>query len=498
MRKLFTIISMAILIFGCSTPQHEEGCQKPEIRFKDGKLRIAQFTDVHWSDGEKDERLPKIIKSVVEAENPDLLVFTGDVVTGLPVVEGWTTFINFMQELGIPYAVTMGNHDPEAPSTSDPDVHWTPQQTRDSIFTVLEKSPLFVGERGPAELQGMGNYALPVLASDGSDKVKAVLYCLDSFDYTDDARLTGDYAWFSFDQILWYMENSKAYTASNGGKPLPSLAFFHIPLPEYREIKAFENTVGNRPEDVYCGALNSGMFNAMYEMKDVMGTFVGHDHNNDYIGQLGGIALAYGKKTGVSSYGDFDKGGRIIDMYEGERYFETWLRNEHGVKENVYYYPAGVSADKLENYKSYPAHDVNPQEKGVSYKYYEGLFKSVKDFESKGKLLDQGVMEDFDITGAKAHNHFGYEFTCWVEIPSSGLYHFGLSSDDGSLLMIDGETVVDNDGSHSKRYRDGGVRLEKGFHELSLRYFDDTSGQSLKVYVMGRGLSDLEGVLYVR
>ena len=33
----------------------------------------------------------------------------------------------------------------------------------------------------------------------------------------------------------WYVESSVGYTERNGGKPLPSLAFFHIPFPEYNE-----------------------------------------------------------------------------------------------------------------------------------------------------------------------------------------------------------------------------------------------------------------------
>ena len=43
------------------------------------------------------------------------------------------------------------------------------------------------------------------------------------------------YAWFTFDQVNWYRSQSAAYTERNGGKPLPALAFFHIPLPEYNQ-----------------------------------------------------------------------------------------------------------------------------------------------------------------------------------------------------------------------------------------------------------------------
>ena len=499
MKKFFILLALAVLACGCSSAtRQEQTSTRPEIRFNDGKLKIVQFTDVHWSNEDSDVRVPQIMNAVLSAEKPDIIVFSGDVVTGGPVVENWTKFVDFMHGIGIPYAVVMGNHDPETHSVADGSVQWSRQATRDTIFTILEKSPLFLGERGPAELQGMGNYVLPVLASDGSDKVGGLLYCMDSYDYADNKDFAGKYGWFSFEQILWYREQSKEYTKSNGGKPVPSFAFFHIPLPEYAEIKTYERTVGNRSEGVYSGELNSGMFSSMYEMGDVMATFVGHDHNNDYIGLYGGIALAYGKATGVDTYGDNVKGGRVIMMYEGQKYFDTWLRDEFGNKTDLFYYPSGASDEEIAKYKEHPAHDVSPEQKGVSYTYYEGPFESVGKFETEGKVVEKGVMQTFDISGAKSQNHFGYEFDCWFYAPESDLYDFHLSSDDGAVITIDGEIVVDLDGSHSIRHESGSIRLEKGYHDFELRYFDDSDGQELSVAVMSRRMTGFEDAIYVK
>ena len=95
MKKNYLLLLLCVLFCAC-TSQSDVTVEKPEIRFKDGKLRIAQFTDVHWDTGESakgsDEHLPKTIKNIVESENPDILVFTGDVVTGYPLVEGWRVF----------------------------------------------------------------------------------------------------------------------------------------------------------------------------------------------------------------------------------------------------------------------------------------------------------------------------------------------------------------------------------------------------------------------
>lgn len=499
MRKFLIMLSFAAIVCACAAPQQEnEARHRPEVRFKDGKLKIVQFTDVHWDNRQSDVRLPQIMGSVLAAEKPDIIIFTGDVVTGGPVVENWTKFVDYMHGIGIPYAVVMGNHDPETHSVADGSVQWSRQATRDTIFTILEKSPLFLGEKGPAELQGMGNYVLPVLASDGSDNIGGLLYCMDSYDYAENTEFAGEYGWFSFDQINWYRNQSKAYAEANGGKPVPSFAFFHIPLPEYAEIKTFERTLGNRSEGVYAGGLNSGMFSSMYEMGDVMGVFVGHDHNNDYIGLYGGIALAYGKATGVDTYGDNVKGGRVIIMYEGQRYFETWLRDEYGNKMDMFYYPSGISDEEIAKYEEHPAHDVIPAEKGVSYTYYEGPFKSVRKFEEEGKVVEKGVMPAFDISDAKSQNQFGYEFDCWFYAPESDVYDFRLSSDDGAVITIDGEVVVDLDSSHSLRHKSGAIRLEKGYHEFELRYFDDSAGQELAISVLSRRISGFEDRIYVR
>ena len=88
------------------------------------------------------------------------------------------------------------------------------------------------------------------------------------------------------------------------------------------------------------------MYNALLEMKDVMATFCGHDHNNNFIGTLNDIALAYGCKTGKDSYGRLDKGGRVILLYEGERKFDTWITNDAQMIKYKVTYPDSFSKKK--------------------------------------------------------------------------------------------------------------------------------------------------------
>ena len=53
----------------------------------------------------------------------------------------------------------------------------------------------------------------------------------------------------------------------------------------------------------------------------MIGTFVGHDHVNDYQGDLHGIRLCYGRGSGFNTYGraGFLHGARVIRLREERR-----------------------------------------------------------------------------------------------------------------------------------------------------------------------------------
>lgn len=102
---------------------------------------------------------------------------------------------------------------------------------------------------------------------------------------------------------------------------------------------------GHKFESVCSPKVNSGFFEALLQMGDVLGTFVGHDHVNDYGGELHGIRLHYGRATGYGTYGreGFERGARMIRLYEVQRRFDTWLRLADGsvVTQQPQHLPAG-------------------------------------------------------------------------------------------------------------------------------------------------------------
>lgn len=442
------------------------------VAFREGKLKIVQLTDIHWDPQSKNcAQTAQTIEAVLALEKPDIAMLTGDVVTEKPGPEGWKAIIALLEKAQVPFTVMMGNHDAEV----------MPKQ---EIYDLLAQSPYFIGEKGPETIHGCGNYVVPVYGADHKT-TKALLYCIDSNDYPE-SKDYGTYDWIHFDQVAWYRQTSARFTKENGGNPLPALAFFHIALPEYDAIPNNGTMLGEKNEGSGASKINSGLFASFIEMGDVMGAFVGHDHDNDFIGTHYQIALAYGRVTGTDAYGDLERGMRVIELKENERSFDTWVRTPTK-KGNIFYYPSGLTSLDEEQMSYLPATTTKAGKPGVAYTYYEGKFKSTADV-LKAKPVKEGTFRNFSIKEAAADDHFGYQFRSQINIPEKGVYKFHIYSDDGARLFIDGQEVIDNDGSHSAGEATGKVALEKGFHEICVIYFEDYMGQALEIGITGKNL----------
>lgn len=296
------------------------------LRFnEDGKFKILQFTDTHLGTGNgaseyrclQAEKTLARISRVVKQEKPDFIVLTGDIVTGGDALATWSRILDSLASFKTPFCIVYGNHDPER------------KLTRKEMSRPIVSTPYSLNRLNSAE--ELADVELEVLASQG-DQPALLLYCMDSHDYSTIKSVKG-YGWFTTDQIEWLRNSCNARTESNGGMSVPSLAFFHICLQEYGQAwsNPKNSRKGKRAEDECPGALNTGMFAAMVESGSVMGTFVGHDHDNDYVVAEKGIALGYGRFSGDdSTYNNLRPGARVIVVEEGQRCFESWILEDDG------------------------------------------------------------------------------------------------------------------------------------------------------------------------
>lgn len=139
-----------------------------------------------------------------------------------------------------------------------------------------------------------------------------------------------------------------------------------------------------------------------------------------------------------------------------------------------------------------PPANIKPKslQKGLRYTYYEGEFTNkVPDF-SLLSPKDQGIALDGDPGLIAEKNNqqkdfFAIQFEGFIEIPEDGVYTFYTYSDDGSLLYLHDQLVVDNDGSHSARLKSGYIALKKGFVPIRIGYFEHFLGETLRIGLVG-------------
>ena len=103
---------------------------------KDGKIKIMQLTDTHYIAGDpRSERALRNVIEMLDAEKPDFVIHTGDIVFGKPAEASARAILQPLVDRKIPFAVAMGNHD------SDFDL------SRTEMYRVLRSIPGNVNTR---------------------------------------------------------------------------------------------------------------------------------------------------------------------------------------------------------------------------------------------------------------------------------------------------------------------------------------------------------------
>jgi len=122
---------------------------------------------------------------------------------------------------------------------------------------------------------------------------------------------------------------------------------------------------------------------------------------------------------------------------------------------------------------------------GLSCKLSVGKFSSCKEVEkAEGKIIS---IENISIPDNAPHDHFGLQMEGFVTISQEGLYKISLGSDDGSMLYLNDQVIIDNDGYHGMEYQKASVALKVGTYPIKVVYCEATGGENLKVSVVAPG-----------
>ena len=272
-------------------------------------FKVLQLTDMHIGGGylsrHEDMQALGIVSRLIKSTKPDMIVITGDlacprahVALSRNNLNAYRIITDMLENIGIPYAITFGNHD-----TTEKSTH-TRRELRDFLLT--REHCLLVKTKDNESLTGFSNYFVRLKNSD--NKINSVIFMLDSNEYIY-ANKKRTYDYIHDDQVKWYERVTKRINKDEGRK-VPSYVYFHIPIREY--IDAWKSAVdakgsskyfyGSKDENISPSKVESKLFSKVLELGSTKGLFCGHDHLNDFSVEYKGVRFTYGQSLDCILY----------------------------------------------------------------------------------------------------------------------------------------------------------------------------------------------------
>jgi len=121
--------------------------------------------------------------------------------------------------------------------------------------------------------------------------------------------------------------------------------------------------------------------------------------------------------------------------------------------------------------------------KGIEYKYYTGGIQTAALIESTSiiKYEKKGILETININPAELPLGYSFSYEGYINIPVDGVYTFKLESINGSVLLIDGKLLVDNDEPHDFKSEENVIELKAGYYPIKVLYTSFRQSGGLKV-----------------
>ncbi|XP_022155927.1 probable inactive purple acid phosphatase 16 isoform X2 [Momordica charantia] len=357
-------ITLSLLI--CALFRRAAAARVLRMRPGSASFKIAVFADLHfgeeaWSDWGpiQDANSTVVISTVLHDENPDLVVYLGDVITANNIATPnaatfyWEMALSPAKARGIPWATVFGNHD-DAPFSWP--LQWfssagIPHQQKycrlgsagggrgcefrgtrrlELMKNEVENNSLSRSRSGPTDLwPTISNYYLQISPSDGLELSPVInLYFLDSGG--------GSYPEvISSSQVEWFRRTAQQI---NPYSEVAEIVFWHIPSGAYEEVAPYslieEPCVGSiNKEKVAAQQAEFGIMTLLQQRPSVKAVFVGHNHGLDWCcphKSKNKLWLCFARHSGYGGYGDWPRGARIIQITHKPFSLKSWIRMEDG------------------------------------------------------------------------------------------------------------------------------------------------------------------------
>ncbi|KAF4373650.1 hypothetical protein F8388_025344 [Cannabis sativa] len=333
----------------------------------DGIFKIAMFADLHLERTHgvigpplQDVGSIGVMSNVIDHENPDFVVYLGDVITANNIgIQNaslyWEQAISPARAKGIPWATVFGNHDdahfewpiewfspPGVPQLLCPLTNSTTSSScpgkeecsfkgtsrLELMKNEIEKNELLSHSKiGPKDLwPSVSNYVLKLSSSEDPNTTLAFFYVLDSGGGTYPQII-------STAQIEWFNSTTQNL---NPDSRVPEIVFWHIPSEAYEKVAPMgviqKPCVGSiNEEKVAPQQVETGIMKLLLQRPSVKAIFSGHNHGLDWCCPYNKLWLCFGRHSGYGGYGGkWQKGSRILQITQHPFSIKSWIRMEDG------------------------------------------------------------------------------------------------------------------------------------------------------------------------
>lgn len=332
-KKILSLLLAFMMVVCCSAPVFASDLIPSVLQFdENGKFKIMMFADIQ-DDETVEETTLQLMAEALDKYNPDLVVYLGDN-TIAKGEENQRTAIEAITEpcvsRNIPFALVFGNHDQE---------QGVDKEVLLDMYKTAGKGLCLTWDA--ADIYGCGNSNLLIMSSKNILKPAFNLWFIDSGSaYYDENGNRNGYDYVREDQIKWYKDTANALKAVNGGKVIPSILFQHIIVPEvyeamynglpfemgktydgvsYIPVPVLSKVSGLVIEQPCPSYTTVGQFDALVETGDVIASFYGHDHTNDFTTTYKNIDITAVPTVGCHSYSnDMTRGVGLITLDESD------------------------------------------------------------------------------------------------------------------------------------------------------------------------------------